>query len=406
MIRKKTIGKEFCILLIVSSLVLSSFIGTGNILAKSDGKDGNIPAFMEPQEFFGQSNPHNKAVLFSEGFEWGFPPTGWTQIITNSGYCDSYPQYSAFWNQFSENVHNGSRSAYVWWDYQHQDEWLITPEINLVDIPNGKLTFWSYAYEGSIHDDHYYVKISTDNGTTWTELFDLSSFPPNQGWNSYTSPYLIDLSDYHGQMIKLAWHAVSTLDDGLWYQWCIDDVLITGGDITPPVTTCTITGVYNATITFTATDDMSAVAYTKYKLNNGAWTEYTVPIVVTAIGDHIVYYYSVDTAGNVEGEKSKTFTIQLPITIAIQGGVGVTAIIKNVGSIELTNIYWSMQLDGKLIFAGKTKSGTIVNLNPGEEFIVKNSVLGFGKTNIAVSAGTIDAVVSGRVFLFFVWGVK
>jgi len=65
-----------------------------------------------------------------------------------------------------------------------------------------------------------------------------------------------------------------------------------------------------------------------------------------------------------------------------------------------------MQLDGKLIFAGKTKSGTIVNLNPGEEFIVKNSVLGFGKTNIAVSAGTIDAVVSGRVFLFFVWGVK
>jgi hypothetical protein len=151
---------------------------------------------------------------------------------------------------------------------------------------------------------------------------------------------------------------------------------------------------------------MSAVAYTKYKLNNGAWTEYTVPIVVTAIGDHIVYYYSVDTAGNVEGEKSKAFTIELPITITIQGGVGVTAIIKNVGSIELTNINWSMLLDGKLIFSGKTKSGTIINLNPSEEFIVKNSVLGFAKTNIAVSAGTIDAVVSGRVFLFFVWAVK
>jgi hypothetical protein len=406
MIRKKIILKEFSVLLIISFILLSSLIGSANIPLIRHGTNGNPIVSMGHQDIVGQKGIQNKAVLFSEGFEWAFPPTGWTQIITNTGYCDSYPQYSAFWNQFSNATHNGSKSAYVWWDYQHQDEWLISPDINLVDIPNGELTFWSFGYEGSTYNDHYYVKISTDNGTTWTELFDLSSFPPNQGWNLYTRPYHIDLSTYYGDIIKLAWQVVSPQDDGIWYQWCIDDILVTGGDNIPPVTTCTTTGVYEATITLTATDDMSGVDFTKYKLDNGVWTEYTNPIIVTAVGNHIVYFYSVDTAGNIEEEKNKVFTVELPLTLTIQGGVGVTAIIQNVGSIDLTDINWSMELDGKFIFVGKTKSGTITSLNAGEKFSVKNSVLGFGKTNIVVSAKTIDVVVSGRVFLFFVMGIK
>jgi hypothetical protein len=403
---RKTLLKEFGVLLIVSLMVLSSIVVTANGPLVKDSKIEYTHESMINQDPIRQKDTQNREVLLSEGFEGNFPPTGWTRIITNTGYCDSYPQYSAHWNQSSDVVHNGTKAAYVWWDYQHQDEWLITPEINLVGIPNGILTFWSYGYEGSTYNDHYYVKISTDNGVTWTELFDLSSFPPNQGWNSYTSPYVIDLAAYQGQIIQLAWHAVSPQNDGIWYQWCIDDVEVTGGDNIPPVTTCTITGTYETIITFTATDDMSGVDYTKYKLDNGAWIEYNAPIIVTAVGDHIVYYYSVDNAGNVEAEKHNTFTTQLAITITIKGGLGVSVTIKNVGTINLTDIDWSMALDGKLIFAGKTKSGILYTLAVGEEVTIKDSVIGFGRTGIGISAGTVDASASGTILLFFVIGVK
>jgi hypothetical protein len=405
MIHRKTILKEFVVLLILSSIVISSIVGTANILLMSNPKNGNTNESMTSYDLIRQKGTQNREVLFFEGFEGDFPPAGWTQIITNTGYCDDYPQYAAHWDQFSYNIHNGTKAAYVWWDYQPQDEWLITSEINLVDVPNGELTFWSYGYEGSTYNDHYYVKISTDNGSTWEVLFDLSSFPPNQGWNFYASPYIIDLTAYEGQIIRLAWQVFSLQNDGIWYQWCVDDIEVTGGDNTPPVTTCTITGIYDAIITFTATDDMSGVEYTKYKLDNGVWTEYVVPIVVSKIGNHTVYYYSVDKAGNIEEEKNKAFTIQSPITITIKGGLGVSATIKNSGTIDLTDINWSIALDGKLIVVGKTKSGTIDVLTAGEEIIVKDSVIGFGKTHIGVSVGTEDATASGTVFLIFVIGV-
>ena len=405
MIYRKTILKEFVVLLILSSIVISSIVGTANILSMSNPKNGNANESMTSYDLIRQKGTQNREVLFFEGFEGDFPPVGWTQIITNTGYCDDYPQYAAHWDQFSYNVHNGTKAAYVWWDYQHQDEWLITSEINLVDVPNGELTFWSYGYEGSTYNDHYYVKISTDNGSTWEVLFDLSSFPPSQGWNFYASPYIIDLTAYEGQTIKLAWQVFSSQNDGIWYQWCIDDIEVTGGDITPPVTTCTITGIYEASVTFTATDDMSGVDYTKYKLDNGIWTEYVAPIVVSKIGNHTVYYYSVDKVGNIEEEKNKTFTIQSPIEITIKGGLGVSATIKNRGTIDLTDINWSIALDGKLIVVGKTKSGTIDVLTAGEEITVKDSVIGFGKTRIWVSVANEDATASGTVFLIFVIGV-
>ena len=142
-----------------------------------------------------------------------------------------------------------------------------------------------------------------------------------------------------------------------------------GDDMTPPVTTCTLAGdmdggvyVSDVTVTLTATDDNSGVDYTKYKLDAGTWTTYTAPFVVSTNGNHTVRFYSVDKAGNTETEKNSTFTIQQevpPITITIKGGLGVSATIKNTGTTTLTNLSWTITLDGKMIFVGKTKPGTI-----------------------------------------------
>ena len=78
-------------------------------------------------------------------------------------------------------------------------------------------------------------------------------------------------------------------------------------DLDPPVTI--ISGSVGhwvndwALFNFTATDDVSGVERTEYSIDGGTWREWTRSIQITTEGRHIVRYYSVDNAGNVEGMK-------------------------------------------------------------------------------------------------------
>jgi hypothetical protein len=163
--------------------------------------------------------------LLNEGFEESFfPPVQWSLQTTNP---------SATWSHNSaaslSGVHSGNFAAGVEWDYNHQDEWLIAHDIYV----NGDLTFWSYAFQGSLHQDHYYTMVSTDQGTTWDVLMDMSALPPypgNTGVNAWLTPYHIDLSIYEGETVDLAWRAVDGDGNGLWYSWAIDDCTIGADD--------------------------------------------------------------------------------------------------------------------------------------------------------------------------------
>jgi hypothetical protein len=187
-------------------------------------------------------------------------------------------------------------------------------------------------------------------------------------------------------------------------------------DATPPVTTCVLQGEMNGDvfvsdvrIGFNVTDDHSGAGFTTYNIDNGGWFMYTDLVVVSIDGRHTVRFYSVDNAGNVETEKSVNFTIQkdaLPISITIKGGVGVAAVIKNIGTENLTDVSWTIALDGKYIFFGKTKSGTIDALAIGESVTVRDVIVGFGKTGIVVNVGTASANATATALLFFVLGVQ
>ncbi|HIH29090.1 MAG TPA: hypothetical protein HA260_04735, partial [Thermoplasmata archaeon] len=167
------------------------------------------------------------------------------------------------------------------------------------------------------------------------------------------------------------------------------------------------TGTNPVTITLSATDDSSGVNFTKYKIDDGDYATYTAPVQVTEVGDHVVYFYSVDNAGNSETAKNEAFTVAAPpLTVTIKGGFGVSVVVKNTGTANLTDIAWSLNLDGKLIFVGKEKSGTIDALAPGESFTIKDMVVGFGKTGITALVGDVETTASGMVLLVFVLGVK
>ncbi|MCB5287335.1 MAG: carboxypeptidase regulatory-like domain-containing protein, partial [Candidatus Cloacimonetes bacterium] len=176
--------------------------------------------------------PDPNAVEITEGFEGtAFPPTDWSQIITNTGPINPigvYPTWCKFGTINISGTGNvvppeGTKQAGVWWDYNHQDEWLLTPAFNCP--PDAYLSFDTYAKLGTPDGGHYYVKVSSDGGGTWTALWDASVGADGQ--NHYEIPVTVDLSAYAGLGLKLAFHAVdSDSDDGLWHEWFIDNIYI------------------------------------------------------------------------------------------------------------------------------------------------------------------------------------
>ncbi len=154
----------------------------------------------------------------TEGFEESFPPTGWTLNATNT---------TASWEQFGTVEYTtstvtpteGQFQAGVQWDYSAQDEWLVTSEIsNVTD-----LTFDYYGSLGSEYGDNYYVKVSTNGGSTWTPVWNASDL--TEGENNYDTPISIDLSAYASETIKVAWNFVDGDGQGLWWSTFIDNIV-------------------------------------------------------------------------------------------------------------------------------------------------------------------------------------
>ena len=65
----------------------------------------------------------------------------------------------------------------------------------------------------------------------------------------------------------------------------------------------------NVQVTLLATDETSGIDYTKYKIDDGAWEIYVVPLTVSDDDEHTVEYYSVDNAGNEETINEVAFKI-------------------------------------------------------------------------------------------------
>jgi len=185
-------------------------------LAGESYGDGVILTWSPPECYGGN--------LLDEGFEPPlFPPQQWVVQTTNPAATWSHIFYDT-----PPGVHAGNFSAGLNWDYNHQDEWLIATDTYV----NGDLKFWSYAFQGSLHQDHYYVKISADQGASWAVVLDMSALPlygSSTGVNAWETPYVVDLSMYDGETVDIAWHAVDGDGNGLWYPWAIDDCTVGSG---------------------------------------------------------------------------------------------------------------------------------------------------------------------------------
>jgi subtilisin family serine protease len=115
------------------------------------------------------------------------------------------------------------------------------------------------------------------------------------------------------------------------------------------------------------------------------------------IGSEFIYKY-------IEPIGSPSFEI------SVSGGIGVTAVIKNHGDANATDVKWNISFDGGFI-RPKQKTGNISTLKVGDEEKLRMFVIGLGKSTITVSVTCAEGVsdqktVSGFVFLFFVLRVS
>ena len=424
--KQKNIGKQAVVLLMMALMVISSSVVLAdtktqqseqssrdlvwdNVLGVAGSRGGIIVATVRTE---GYAFPADDFQFTTEqtvtGVAW---QGGYFQCQLASGQHDYYWDWNfVFWTDngagtapgteiYNHTVADASITRSFWYNYTRPD--------------NGN-QYWVANYSCDLP-----VPITFSADTTYWITIHAIQTPntyPQGAWcrhNSSQSPILLHESMFKGVYWGYSdWVTIMTLlvaggdpnplPHDLNFQLFGGEAI----DTTPPVTTCAITGENPVTITLTATDDMSGVNHTYYKIDDGTYATYTTPVDVTESGDHTVYFYSVDVAGNEETEKSQAFTVAAPpLTVTIKGGFGVSVVVKNTGTEDLTNIDWSLNLDGKFIFVGKEKSGTIAALAAGEEATLKDIVVGFGKTGITALVGDVETTASGTVLLVFVLGV-
>jgi hypothetical protein len=169
--------------------------GTATITAEAGGKTANCAVTVKKPA----------PTSFEDSFE-DATLGAWTFIQGNGTAGDLG---NAFWyprNPGMDNVgaaYDGSYDAFCDWGY-NIDSWLITPEISITETTKLNFAFKTSYYwmvDPNPNGD-LFVKVSTDGGNTWTQLWreeDYGTFD-----NFVWCPVTLSLSSYAGQVVKIA----------------------------------------------------------------------------------------------------------------------------------------------------------------------------------------------------------
>ena len=167
---------------------------------------------------------------------------------TTVAFIDDQESGTAKWSSSSGLWHvvdgtspypNSHSTSHSWWYGQDATGNYSTGGTNsgevvssTFSVPNGaSLTFWSWEQtesSGTVYDTRK-VYISTNNGSTWTQLF--QSTDNTATWH----PVTIDLASYAGMnaQLKFAFNSVDPVSNA-YRGWYVDDVSVAGAGSPPP----------------------------------------------------------------------------------------------------------------------------------------------------------------------------
>ena len=174
-------------------------------------------------------------VILFDDFENTANPLGW--VIENEGEAGKGWQYSEGTTDGKAKKMTGSGTHAMsmmetFMEEIHQDAKLTSPT-----FAGGRtLTFGSHTNGGNatpMQPPLYLVEVSSDNGSTWTQLFNvLGDYPIDPATGKTVTPaagytkITLDLSPYVSETMKVRFHCYDTTNEGLQYWWQIDDVEI------------------------------------------------------------------------------------------------------------------------------------------------------------------------------------
>ena len=150
------------------------------------------------------------------------------------------------------------------------------------------------------HNDWYISNLTVFlNATDDSSGVNITYYKLNNGdWEIYDYPFVLTTSNYYViqyYSIDFAGNVENTKSAS-----CKVDVV-------PPVTHIIIDDQgWHISVSFWATDDMSGVDYICYQIDGGAWQTGWGGFYLTTDGTHIIKFYSVDKAGNVEDVQQVT----------------------------------------------------------------------------------------------------
>jgi hypothetical protein len=175
------------------------------------------------------------------------------------------------------------------------EDWLISPTLNLINYANEKFSFFSaMAYTG----DALQVKVSADydgtgnpNDFTWEDFTAQAQWPPSGSFFEYTSSGMLALSAFTDQSINIAFVYTST--DVESATWELDNIRVVGeGDVvvTPEPTeypTAFAMTAQDQNITITWMDAAGAVVPQGYLIKISNADNFTAPADGTPIADDL-----------------------------------------------------------------------------------------------------------------------
>jgi len=93
--------------------------------------------------------------------------------------------------------------------------------------------------------------------------------------------------------------------------------LVTANDSTTPTTTLSLTGTWGSggwyvskvNMTLSASDVGSGVAYTRYRIDDGQWQNYSAPVAIPLEGTFVIGFCSIDNAGNQESNRTASVKV-------------------------------------------------------------------------------------------------
>jgi len=145
------------------------------------------------------------------------------------------------------------------------------------------------------------------------------------------------------------------------------------------------------TVTLTATDALSGVAATVYRLHGAAtWTPYTAPFTVSAPGTHVYEYRSRDNAGNIEAVQRFIARILPAPAIAQLSPISV----KRGASVTLTGTNFGAVRGASTVKFGTAKSTAYLSWSATKVTckVPARAKVGKLKVTVATAGGTSNAL--------------